>query len=96
MRASIFFFALAPLAMAEAIPDVYARQVVYIACSGTTGNAQCCATDVLGLADLDCANPTTTPQSKDDFTAICSAGGQRARCCALPILDQALICSDPV
>jgi Fungal hydrophobin len=23
-------------------------------CAGTTGNAQCCATDVLGVADLDC------------------------------------------
>lgn len=58
MRTSILLFALAPLAMATAIPDFYARQVAYIACSGTTGNAQCCATDVLGLADLDCANRT--------------------------------------
>jgi hypothetical protein len=25
-------------------------------CAGTTGSAQCCATDVLGVADLDCLN----------------------------------------
>ena len=28
----------------------------YQACSGLYGTAQCCATDVLGIADLDCAN----------------------------------------
>jgi Fungal hydrophobin len=37
-------------------PEVEARQVPYIPCAGTYSNAQCCATDVLGLADLDCAN----------------------------------------
>lgn len=28
-------------------------------CGGTTGNAQCCATDVLGLVDLNCENRTS-------------------------------------
>jgi hypothetical protein len=32
------------------------RQVPYTACSGLYGTSQCCATDVLGVADLDCAN----------------------------------------
>jgi hypothetical protein len=27
-------------------------------CSGLTGNQQCCAVDVLGVADLNCANRT--------------------------------------
>jgi hypothetical protein len=27
-------------------------------CAGTTGSAQCCATDVLGVADLDCLTRT--------------------------------------
>lgn len=34
----------------------------YTPCSGTYGTAQCCATDVLGVADLDCANPPTSKQ----------------------------------
>jgi hypothetical protein len=65
-------------------------------CSGTTGTRQCCATDVLGLADLDCADPKTRPTSFANFTAMCAGIGQRARCCAIPILGQALICGDPV
>ncbi|KAE9985221.1 hypothetical protein EG328_007761 [Venturia inaequalis] len=97
MRVSLLFFTLAPLAIvATVIPELHSRQLVYIPCSGLSGNAVCCATDVLGLADLDCAQPPTTPTSKDDFTAICSELGQRARCCTLPILGQALICASPV
>lgn len=29
---------------------------LYAACSGLYGTAQCCATDILGVADLDCGN----------------------------------------
>ena len=39
---------------AVAAPALQERQ--YVACSGLYGTAQCCATDVLGVADLDCAN----------------------------------------
>ncbi|KAF2661774.1 hypothetical protein K491DRAFT_700837 [Lophiostoma macrostomum CBS 122681] len=60
----------------------------------TSGTAQCCATDVLNLADLDCANPPTTPTTIDNFIDICTAEGQQAKCCLLPVLGQALICSD--
>jgi Fungal hydrophobin len=28
----------------------------YVPCSGLYNDAQCCATDVLGVADLDCVN----------------------------------------
>ncbi|ORY16008.1 fungal hydrophobin-domain-containing protein [Clohesyomyces aquaticus] len=65
------------------------RQVILC----TSGQAQCCATDVLGLADLNCASPPTTPTSTNNFIDICSAIGQQAKCCAIPILGQALICS---
>ncbi|KPI39611.1 Cryparin [Cyphellophora attinorum] len=65
-------------------------------CSGLTGSAQCCATDVLDLADLDCATPPDAVTTTEEFVASCSAIGQQARCCAIPILGQALICSDPV
>lgn len=44
------------LTVALAAPAVIERQVPYIPCSGLYSNAQCCATDVLGVADLDCAN----------------------------------------
>lgn len=40
--------------VAAAPADVSARQTTI--CAGTYSNAQCCATDVLGLADLNCAN----------------------------------------
>ena len=30
------------------------RQTPYTPCSGLYGSAQCCATDVLGVANLDC------------------------------------------
>lgn len=67
--------------------QVEARQVPYIPCSGLYGTSQCCATDVLGVADLDCANPATVPTDATNFSAICSDIGQRARCCVLPIVS---------
>jgi hypothetical protein len=44
---------------AIATPAYMAERQVNI-CSGTYNNAQCCATDVLGLADLNCANRKIT------------------------------------
>ena len=75
--------------------EIEDRQVPYAPCSGLYASAQCCATDVLGIADLDCGDPTTVPTSADDFSAVCSAIGQRARCCVLPILDQGILCNTP-
>jgi hypothetical protein len=48
-------FILALLPMALAMPALESRQD-YTPCSGLEGTSQCCATDVLGVADLDCAN----------------------------------------
>lgn len=44
------FLATAALAAPSGIDE---RQA-YVPCSGLYGSAQCCATDVLGLANLDC------------------------------------------
>lgn len=44
---------LAGIALAAPSAPVENRQV-FIPCSGLYGSAQCCATDVLGIADLDC------------------------------------------
>ncbi|OAP61268.1 hypothetical protein AYL99_03469 [Fonsecaea erecta] len=86
----------ATTAVASAIPGkstLMERQVTL--CSGADSSAVCCATDVLGVADLDCAPPPSTPTSTDDFTSICASIGQQARCCLLPILEQGLICTSP-
>ncbi|KAH7378279.1 fungal hydrophobin-domain-containing protein [Pyrenochaeta sp. MPI-SDFR-AT-0127] len=60
----------------------------------SSGSPVCCATDVLNLANLDCAPPPVTPLSTNEFIDTCAAQGQQAKCCLLPILGQALICSD--
>nr|AWT58089.1 hydrophobin [Trichoderma guizhouense] len=64
--------------------------------TGLESNAQCCATDVLGIADLDCATPPNPFTDVTSFTAVCAAIGQRARCCAIPVLGQDLLCTSPV
>jgi hypothetical protein len=42
--------------VATAAPTQVEDRQVYIPCSGLYGTSQCCATDVLGLANLDCGN----------------------------------------
>ena len=91
--ATIAVFAATFAGMAAAVP-VEERQA-YIPCSGLYGSAQCCATDVLGIADLDCGQPPEVPVDADNFSSVCSAIGQRARCCVLPILDQGILCNTP-
>ncbi|KAI1802346.1 Cerato-ulmin hydrophobin family [Daldinia bambusicola] len=68
----------------------------YDPCSGLYDSAQCCATDVLGVADLDCHSPSKVPKSADDFKSVCAGAGQRARCCVLPVLGQSVLCQTPV
>ncbi|GKT54509.1 fungal hydrophobin [Colletotrichum tofieldiae] len=92
-----FTIAIAALfaSVALSAPVVEERQTPYVPCSGLYGTSQCCATDVLGIADLDCGNPPQAPTSADEFSSVCSAIGQRARCCVLPILDQGILCNTP-
>ncbi|RBR26338.1 uncharacterized protein FIESC28_00838 [Fusarium coffeatum] len=82
-------------AVVSALPANEKRQTPYVPCTGLYGSAQCCATDVLGLANLDCGGPPSTPSNATEFSAVCSAIGQRARCCVLPILDQGILCNTP-
>lgn len=42
--------------LVAAMPAQVEERQTYTACTGLYGTAQCCATDVLGVADLDCAN----------------------------------------
>ena len=87
---------LAGLAAAVPTAEMAERQDPYVPCSGLYGTAQCCATDVLGVADLDCGNPPETPSDADKFSSVCADIGQRARCCVLPILEQGVLCQTPV
>ncbi|KAJ6096142.1 hypothetical protein N7486_006888 [Penicillium sp. IBT 16267x] len=48
--------------------------------------AQCCKTDVLNLADLDCKPASRSYNGHDDFKAACLAEGRSAKCCSVPIL----------
>ncbi|EPE07606.1 cerato-ulmin [Ophiostoma piceae UAMH 11346] len=69
----------------------------YKPCVGLlSGTPQCCDVDVLGLADLNCISPPVVPTSAQGFSAICTgAGGREAKCCAVPLLGQALVCTNP-
>jgi hypothetical protein len=40
------------------------------------------------------ASATVTPTSINAFIDTCAEGGQQAKCCLIPILGQALLCSD--
>ncbi|OTA90586.1 hypothetical protein M434DRAFT_397852 [Hypoxylon sp. CO27-5] len=96
MQLSTFFVTfLASAVLANPTKRGYVGEV-YDPCSGLYDSAQCCATDVLGIADLDCQTPSKVPFSADDFKAICATGGQRARCCVLPILGQNILCQTPI
>ncbi|PHH78615.1 hypothetical protein CDD80_6586 [Ophiocordyceps camponoti-rufipedis] len=56
---------------------------------------QCCTTGLLGLADLDCKSPLTTPINSITFHAICAAQGAKAACCSIPVAGLALLCENP-
>lgn len=46
---------------AVALPaDLVERQAPYTPCAGLTGSPVCCATDVLGVVNLDCGNRTSS------------------------------------
>ncbi len=44
--------------LVAAAPAPIEERQAYVPCSGLYGGAECCATDVLGVADLDCGNRT--------------------------------------
>ncbi|EGP84816.1 unnamed protein product [Zymoseptoria tritici ST99CH_1A5] len=63
--------------------------------SALYSQAQCCATDVLEVAGLDCDGVGARIDNAQHFVNLCAAKGQRARCCAIPVLGQALLCQEP-
>ncbi|KAM3528963.1 hypothetical protein NHJ13051_002109 [Beauveria bassiana] len=68
----------------------------YYCPSGLYSNPQCCAVDVLGVADLDCSTPSQNFTTGDEFRDICATIGQHPMCCVLPVAGQAVLCEKPV
>ncbi|KAJ6788976.1 hypothetical protein PWT90_02572 [Aphanocladium album] len=63
-------------------------------CAGTVyGIPVCCASDVLGLADLTCKNPISATDHAD-FHRSCNDAGSAAHCCTLDIGGIGLICAE--
>ncbi|KAM0457312.1 hypothetical protein ACHAPV_003220 [Trichoderma viride] len=92
------FFAVATLFVAGvlAAPSPSGLNSRATLCSpGLYSTAQCCAVDVLGVADLNCAGPVGVVNSAAEFQANCAAIGQEARCCVLPVLGQDVLCQTP-
>ncbi|KAJ4854986.1 fungal hydrophobin domain-containing protein [Trichoderma breve] len=91
-----FFVATLLVAGVLAAPSSDVKRQASPCPAGLEATPQCCATDVLGIADLDCANPPNPFTDAASFTAVCAAIGQRARCCAIPVAGQDLLCTSPV
>ncbi|KAF5867598.1 putative hydrophobin protein [Botrytis fragariae] len=91
-RISIIVSMTALFASALAMPATLVSRQDAI-CS--SGNPQCCDTDVLGVADLDCETPPAAYTDAVSFNKVCADVGKIDMCCDLPILDQGLICSSP-
>ncbi|KAI0397691.1 hydrophobin-like protein [Xylariaceae sp. FL0594] len=83
------------VATAVVASPTYPPATVNVCPNGLFSVPQCCATDVLGVADLNCHSPSSAPTSATSFKNICAKGGQRARCCVVPVLGQALLCQTP-
>jgi hypothetical protein len=92
--AAVFFSALASaVALTARTPGGSPPPSHSLCPDGLFSVPQCCATDILGIADLDCQTPGIGPYGYyESFQQICAAKGQRARCCVLPVLGQAVLC----
>ncbi|CAK7244822.1 MAG: hypothetical protein STHCBS139747_006368 [Sporothrix thermara] len=79
-------------ATALAIPHGEESRSSYVPCTGLD-SPQCCATSVLGVANLDCKTPPSDPTSATNFKAIC--GSDKPQCCLLSLAGLALVCVTP-
>nr|CAD58391.1 cerato-ulmin [Ophiostoma novo-ulmi] len=98
MQFSIATIALFPSSAMAAPYSGNSNSDSYDPCTGLLQKSpQCCNTDILGVANLDCHGPPSVPTSPSQFQASCVAdGGRSARCCTLSLLGLALVCTDPV
>ncbi|KAK6981177.1 fungal hydrophobin domain-protein [Favolaschia claudopus] len=59
--------------------------------AGLFSVAQCCATNVLGILGLDCADPGPYALNAEKFIEVCADDGKAPACCVLPILGQCVL-----
>ncbi|KAH7068686.1 fungal hydrophobin-domain-containing protein [Paraphoma chrysanthemicola] len=59
---------------------------------GALATPSCCQLDVLGVADLNCANAGPV-SSTEEFKTLCAETGTSAQCCVLPLGGDALVCT---
>ncbi|KAI5204575.1 hypothetical protein E4T42_00997 [Aureobasidium subglaciale] len=99
MKVFASILAIAAVASAAATPDMKRRSATLDtrAAAGLCGpldTPMCCATDVLGVADLACTSVPTTVNTTTAFTAYCADQGKQPECCVLSLLNSAgLLCS---
>ncbi|KAM3453231.1 hypothetical protein NHJ6243_009180 [Beauveria neobassiana] len=94
------FFAIAALfagALAMPTTEIDARTNGSPLCPiGLYSNPVCADLDVLGILCLNAASPAETPRDGKHFQEICARTGQEARCAAVPVANQAVLCNKPV
>ncbi|EHK22497.1 hydrophobin [Trichoderma virens Gv29-8] len=56
----------------------------------------CCATNVLGVATLDCGTPTVPVLTPAQFQSHCAGKGKQPVCCSIPAAGLGLLCEKPV
>ncbi|CAD0093949.1 unnamed protein product [Aureobasidium mustum] len=99
MKTFVSILAIVTIATAAATPNLKRRtgiiemRAVSDLC-GPLDTPMCCATDVLGVADLTCSPVPTSVTTSDDFESYCAAEGKSAECCVTSLLgDLGLVCS---
>ncbi|KAF1353240.1 fungal hydrophobin-domain-containing protein [Delphinella strobiligena] len=99
MQLQTIVLALAALAAASPAPD-QRRTANLIGRSsdlcGPLDTPMCCETDILGVADLNCASIDSSIKSTSEFESTCADKGKSAECCVTSLLgDTGLLCSSP-
>ncbi|KAG5918658.1 beta ketoadipyl CoA thiolase, th1 [Claviceps africana] len=86
---SVIVSIMAIASVALAAPSEIDARTYNPACpQGLYSVPQCCATDVLGAADLNCE----PPKSLWNFKESCPENGSKAMCCVLPVAGQGVLC----
>ncbi|KAL7916217.1 hydrophobin [Trichoderma velutinum] len=87
------FFATAALFVASAMASPMGNE----GCPGglTHTIPLCCATNVLGVATLDCSTPTVPLPNVGTFQSHCASKGKQPVCCTLPAAGLGLLCEKP-
>ncbi|KAI4728830.1 hypothetical protein E4T49_03269 [Aureobasidium sp. EXF-10728] len=81
--------ALTTIVSAAATPNPHRRTHETRAAADLCGpldTPMCCATDVLGVADLSCSSVPSTVTTTDEFGTYCAGQGKAPECCVTSLL----------